>query len=46
MTETMANQGDKRWGGYLPWFIRYRDYSGPGIPGSDQDKDSILQKNG
>jgi hypothetical protein len=27
MTGTMANQTDKRWGGYVPWFFRYRDYS-------------------
>ena len=26
----MANQTDKRWGGYIPWFFRYRDYSGAG----------------
>lgn len=26
----MANQTDKRWGGYIPWFFRYRDYSGVG----------------
>jgi hypothetical protein len=28
--ENMANQTDKRWGGYIPWFFRYRDYSGAG----------------
>src|SRR3972149_3625865 len=26
----MANQTDKRWGGYVPWFFRYRDYGGAG----------------
>jgi len=30
MTGTLANQTDKRWGGYVPWFFRYRDYSGTG----------------
>jgi hypothetical protein len=30
MTETIANQSDKRWGGYIPWFFRYRDYGGAG----------------
>ena len=28
--ENMANQSDKRWGGYIPWLFRYRDYSGAG----------------
>jgi hypothetical protein len=27
MTGTKVNQIDKRWGGYIPWFFRYRDYS-------------------
>jgi hypothetical protein len=26
----MIDQTDKRWGGYIPWFFRYRDYSGAG----------------
>src|SRR4030067_2763550 len=26
----MVDQSDKRWGGYIPWFCRYRDYSGAG----------------
>jgi len=26
----MVDQSDKRWGGYIPWFFRYRDYSGAG----------------
>jgi hypothetical protein len=26
----MIDQSDKRWGGYIPWFFRYRDYSGAG----------------
>jgi hypothetical protein len=30
MTGTLANLTDKRWGGYVPWFFRYRDYSGTG----------------
>lgn len=30
MTETMASRTDNRWGGYVPWFFRYRDYSGAG----------------
>jgi len=26
----MVDQSDKRWGGYIPWFFRYRDYSRAG----------------
>jgi len=30
MTRTISNQSDKRWGGYIPWFFRDRDYIGVG----------------
>ena len=26
----MVDQSDKRWGGYIPWFFRFRDYSRAG----------------
>ena len=30
MNRTMTDESDKRWGGYIPWFFRYRDYGGVG----------------
>ena len=30
MNRTMTDESDKRWGGYIPWFFRHRDYGGSG----------------